>query len=187
MSRTIKFRHPGSISIAALVACFGAIPLGTYRWFLAPILLVPLVVLFWGIRAGTDAGPDGVTIRALFGRRRLAWSQIQGFARMDRRVVAVLVGDRVATLPAVTPGDLPRLVAASGTPLAGTDRSEAGQTGADQPADSRAGADRAERGPTEVDQAEADQPAAGRAGVTRTETDQAEPGRSHTAGTASHQ
>lgn len=141
MSRTVKFRHNVSIPLAGLIACLGAVPLAGYRWYLTPILLVPLAVVVWGIRAGTDAGPAGVTVRALLGRRRLPWSEIQGFAQTDRRVIAVMAGGRSANLPAVTPADLPRLVAASGTPLTGSDGDPADATGRADPADASLPAD----------------------------------------------
>jgi hypothetical protein len=108
----VKFRHNAAITIAALVAFFGAVPLATVRWYLAPVLLVPLAVGWWGWRAGTDADPSGVSVRALFGHRRLAWDQITGFAHRNRRVSATLSGGATVPLPAVTPDDLPRLVAA---------------------------------------------------------------------------
>jgi hypothetical protein len=111
---TVKFRHNASIAIAGLVALFGAVPVATIRWYLAPILLVPLAVLVWGWRAGTDAGPDGLSIRALFGARRLPWTRISGFVPTGRRVIAMLDGGGSIILPAVAPADLPRLLAASG-------------------------------------------------------------------------
>ena len=116
---TVRFRHNSGIAVAGLIAFFGAVPVATVRWYLVPILLVPVAVAVWGWRAGTDADESGLTIRALLGRRRLPWSRISGFApRGRRRVVAVLDGGRSVPLTAVTPADLPRLVAASGTDLA---------------------------------------------------------------------
>jgi Bacterial PH domain len=122
---TVKFRYNVGIAIAGLVAFFGAVPVATVHWYLTPILLVPLAVLVWGWRAGTDADRDGLTVRALLGGRRLPWARITGLVRDGRRVVAVLDGGTYVRLPAVGPADLPRLVAASGqevtTPeLAGT-------------------------------------------------------------------
>jgi Bacterial PH domain len=110
----VRFRHNAAISVAGLVAFFGAIPLAAARWYLAPILLVPLAIGCWGWRAGTDADPSGVSIRALFGQRRLRWDQITGFVQADRRVHATLANGGTVPLPAVTPADLPRLVAAGG-------------------------------------------------------------------------
>ena len=111
---TVKFRYNVGIAIAGLVAFFGAIPVATVHWALTPILLVPLAVLVWGWRAGTDADRDGVTVRALLAGRRLPWSRITGLVPDGRRVVAVLDGGTFVRLPAVDPADLPRLVAASG-------------------------------------------------------------------------
>ena len=78
-------------------------------------LMLPVAV--WGWRAGTDADESGVTVHALFGARRLPWSRISGFAPRGRRVVAVLDGGATVPLTAVTPADLPRLVAASGAEI----------------------------------------------------------------------
>jgi hypothetical protein len=117
--RPVKFRHNAAISIAALVAFLGAVPVATARWYLAPILLVPALVAIWGWRAGTDADGDGVRVRALAGTRRIPWSRITGLAPDDRgRVHATLDGGTVVRLPAVGRADLPRLVAASGGDLA---------------------------------------------------------------------
>jgi Bacterial PH domain len=111
---TVKFRSNVGIAVAGLVAFFGAVPVATVHWYLAPILLVPLAVLVWGWRAGTDADRDGLTVRALLGGRRLPWARITGLVPDGRRVVAVLDGGTFVRLPAVGPADLPRLVAASG-------------------------------------------------------------------------
>jgi len=113
----VRFRHHTGLAIAGLVATIGAIPLASVRWYLTPILLIPAAVAVWGWRAGTDADESGVTIRALLGQRRLPWSRIAGFAPVGRRVAAVLEGGGTVTLTAVTPADLPKLVAASGTEL----------------------------------------------------------------------
>ena len=107
---TVKFRHSPAVALAGLIATFGAVPVATWRWYLAPILLVPVAVAIWGWRAGTDADEGGVTVRALLGRRRLPWSRISGFAPRGRGVVAVLDGGATVPLIAVTPADLPRLV-----------------------------------------------------------------------------
>ncbi|HEY2671766.1 MAG TPA: PH domain-containing protein [Rugosimonospora sp.] len=111
---TVKFRHNVAIAIAGLVALFGAVPVAATRWYLAPILLVPLAVMIWGWRAGTDANRNGLSIRALFGARRVPWAEITGFVPSDRRVIATLNGGRSVILPGVAPADLPRLIAASG-------------------------------------------------------------------------
>ena len=86
---TVKFRYNVGIAVAGLVAFFGAVPVAAVHWYLAPILLVPLAVLVWGWRAGTDADRDGLTARALLGGRRLPWARITGLVPDGRHVVAV--------------------------------------------------------------------------------------------------
>jgi hypothetical protein len=113
----VRFRHNIAISIAGLVALVGAVPVAAAAWYLTPILLVPIAVMAWGWRAGTDADQEGVSVRALFGQRRFTWAQLAGFVPAGRRVVAQLADGRSVLLPAVTPADLPRLVAASGQEL----------------------------------------------------------------------
>jgi hypothetical protein len=109
----LRFRHSAAIAIGALVALLGALPIATARWYLIPILLIPLVVLVWGWRTGTDVDADGVAVRALLATRRVPWSRITGFAPVDRRVVATLAGDATLALPAVGRADLPKLLRAA--------------------------------------------------------------------------
>ena len=117
--RPATFRYPAAIAIAALVAAIAAVPLAASQPYLAPILLVPLAVAGWAWRAGTDADAAGVRVRALLGQRRVPWSRISGLVPAGRRrVAATLTDGSHLVLPAVTPADLPRLVAASGGELA---------------------------------------------------------------------
>jgi hypothetical protein len=126
--KPVRFRHNVSISIAALVAFLGAVPLATsflavdggtpaYAYPLLLILVIPVLVGIWGWRAGTDADTEGLRLRALFGSRRIAWSQISALVPRERQVVARLADGRAIVLPAVSRADLPRLIAASGQSL----------------------------------------------------------------------
>ncbi|GAA3726972.1 hypothetical protein GCM10022225_05250 [Plantactinospora mayteni] len=115
---TLRFRHSQAIWVAAVIAFLGALPLATARWYLVPLLLVPVAVGVWAWRAGTDADRAGVRIRALLGERRIAWSEIAELASDPRGQAVVRLRDgSTATLPAVRAADLPGLVAASGQPL----------------------------------------------------------------------
>ena len=117
---TVRFRHSQAIWVAALIGFFGALPLASARWFLTPVLLVPVVVAVWAWRVGTDAGPDGVRVRALLSQRRIRWAEIAEFATdPGGKALARLDGGRSIVLPAVRATDLPRLVAASGQPVTG--------------------------------------------------------------------
>jgi hypothetical protein len=111
---TVRFRHHGAVPLAALLAFVGAIPVAAFAWYLTPLLLVPLAVMVWGWRSGTEAGPDGLVLSALLGRRRLGWDQVVALTCSGRRVHAHLTSGRAIGLPAVRPADLPRLVTGSG-------------------------------------------------------------------------
>jgi hypothetical protein len=114
----VRFRHSQAIWVAAIIAFLGALPLASVRWFLTPILLIPLAVGVWSWRAGTDADHRGLRLRALFGQQRIGWPEIRELASDDRgRAVALLTDGRRVPLPAVRAADLPRLVAASGQRL----------------------------------------------------------------------
>lgn len=121
----IRFRLNAAAAVAAAIAVIGAIPLATYRWYLAPAALIPAVISVWAWRSGTDADSGGVVVRALLGSRRVPWSSIEALAADERgQVYARLSGSSSLRLPAVTAADLPRLVAASGQDLGGAPRQD---------------------------------------------------------------
>lgn len=129
-STQVSFRQHGALAIAALVVFVGALPLASQRWYLLPLLLVPLLAGAWLWRSGTDADADGLSVRALLGRRRIPWSQVAELAGDTRgRAVARLTGGQVVRLTAVPATELGRLVEASGQALGDADRpaAEAGQ------------------------------------------------------------
>ena len=47
----------------------------TVRWYLTPLLLIPIAFAIWAWRSGTDADRDGVRVRALLGQRQHSRSQ----------------------------------------------------------------------------------------------------------------
>jgi hypothetical protein len=113
-ARRTKFRYHSALAVAGVIALIGAIPVAGTAPYLLPILLVPLAVAAWAWLAGTDAGPDGLVVRALLGRRRIPWSAVSELrADVRGRAYATLVDGRAVPLPAVTAADLPRLVAAA--------------------------------------------------------------------------
>lgn len=119
-AQTIRFRPHGAVAIAGLVALIGAVPLASAGWPYLPVLLVPLVVVVWALRAGTDAGPEGLRVRALLGERRIGWSEVSELGADRRgRVLARLTDGQVVPLTAVRDRDLPRLVEVSNPPSPG--------------------------------------------------------------------
>src|SRR5262245_60942221 len=116
---TASFRRNTAIMMAAILAVFAGASLGSWAPALLPVLVVPALIGVWGWRSGTDAGPDGLNIRAAFGSRRIPWSDVSDLVpERNGRVSAHLVSGAVLELPAVAAGDLPALVAASGSAIA---------------------------------------------------------------------
>ncbi|MEH1126866.1 PH domain-containing protein [Micromonospora sp. CPCC 206061] len=110
----VRFRPHGAIAVAALVALIGAVPVASVSWYLAPVLLIPIAVVVWAWRAGTDATPAGIRVRALLGDRQIPWSDIRELGGDSRgRALARLTNGQVVPLTAVRVGDLPRLTEAS--------------------------------------------------------------------------
>ncbi|MEH1102830.1 PH domain-containing protein [Micromonospora sp. CPCC 205561] len=119
-SDTVHFRHNQAILAAAIIAFFGALPLAGARWYLLPVLLLPLAVALWAWRAGTDADARELRLRALLGQRRISWERVTELAADPRgRAVARLDDGRAVPLPAVRGSDLPRLLSVTGRSLPG--------------------------------------------------------------------
>jgi len=117
---TIRFRHNQAILVAAIVAFVGALPLATASLWLLWVLLIPLAVLVWAWRAGTDADSRELRLRALAGQRRIPWERVAELAGDARgRGVVRLDDGELLVLPAVRAADLPRLVSATGQDLPG--------------------------------------------------------------------
>jgi hypothetical protein len=112
-----KFRQSVAVPLAALVAFLSASALATQRWWLAPLLLVPLAVFWWGLRSGVDADAESLRVRGLLGSRAVPWSEVAGFRLVRRRVRASLTNGNELPLPGVTAAELPALIAASGSTL----------------------------------------------------------------------
>lgn len=115
---TLRFRRHSAITVAAIIVLISGVTLGTWAPYLLPLLVIPLLVAVWGWRSGTDVGADGLTVRAAVGNRRIPWSEVTGIMLdSDGNPAARLSSGRFVSLPAVSPADLPRLVAASGQKL----------------------------------------------------------------------
>jgi hypothetical protein len=111
----LRVRKSGALLVAALIALVGTIPFAGERWSLAPILLIPLAVLVWAWRAGTDVDTESLRVRALLGRKVVPWTQVAELAPDARgRVSARLVDGSVVPLTGVTVGNLPVVLKAGG-------------------------------------------------------------------------
>jgi hypothetical protein len=116
----LRVRRSGALVVAALIALVGTVPLAGAKAALAPVLLIPLLVLVWAWRAGTDVFPDRLRVRALIGSTTVPWSRVAEFAPdRKKRVSALLDNGNVIRLTGVTTENLPRVIAAGGQKLSG--------------------------------------------------------------------
>jgi hypothetical protein len=99
----IRFRHHAALPAAAIMATIGTASIATIRWWLLPLLLIPLSVAWWGYRSGTDADAAGLTIRGFARNRTVTWSQVKGLSVIRRGVHAELLDGSSVPLVAVTP------------------------------------------------------------------------------------
>lgn len=121
---TAVFRLPGFSYLAVLFLLLCAAPLAlsadggdegaSVGWtWRAVLLAVPVLAALFIARTATVVSPDGVTVRALFGSRRLPWDQVRGLSVSERSVYAV-IDDGAVRLPCVRTSDLAAVSRASG-------------------------------------------------------------------------
>jgi MFS superfamily sulfate permease-like transporter len=117
-ARRESFRYSSAVSVAAVITLIAGLSVATWAPYLLGLLVIPLLVGIWNWRVGTDADGDGLTVHAVFGRRRIPWAEVSGLVSDARgRISAQLTSGGAIALPAVSTKDLPRLVAASGQEL----------------------------------------------------------------------
>jgi PH (Pleckstrin Homology) domain-containing protein len=88
----------GLMVVLVLAVCMT--PFAGQRLYLVPLYVIPLVLLWWLVRAGTDIDDRGVTVRAMLGSRHWDWDDLRGFSTTGRgMLVAVLLDGRIVRLP----------------------------------------------------------------------------------------
>jgi hypothetical protein len=109
----LRMSRTALLPVAVLAVC--AVPLAASGPWGPLILLIPAAVAAWVLRVGVDVGDDGLTVRAVVGRRRVPWSELAGI-RVARRggLWLVTTGGTEVRLPVMRARDLPRLAALSG-------------------------------------------------------------------------
>jgi hypothetical protein len=104
------FRVPGIAMLAVALLLICIVPAAFAAPGLQLLLLIPLALAFWIVRMRTTATGEGLTVRTLFAKRELAWSQLKGLALSERGTVrAVTTGDEQIALPSVRTRHLPVL------------------------------------------------------------------------------
>lgn len=105
------------IAITRLSSGGTAEPILIAKSLLILVPLIPLTIAIWAWHAGTDANEYGIRVRALLGRQIIPWAEVDTLAPDGHgHSVAVLKSGQIFRLTAVKPTDLPRLIAARGTP-----------------------------------------------------------------------
>jgi hypothetical protein len=99
--------------VGLLALC--AVPLAFAAPWTPVLLVVPLVLAVWVLRAGVDIDADGLTVRTLIGQRQVRWEDLAGI-RVARRGDLWLVTTRGTEVhvPVMRARDLPRLAELSG-------------------------------------------------------------------------
>jgi hypothetical protein len=107
MTRTALF------PVGLLALC--VVPLAFSAPWTPVLLLIPLAVALWVLRAGVDIDRDALTVRPLAGQKRVPWTDVAGI-RVAPRGDLWLVTTRgtEVRLPVMRARDLPRVAALSG-------------------------------------------------------------------------
>lgn len=104
-----RFRYGAAERAAAVVWLLACLALGLARWWLLPVLLLPIGAIVATFRRGTDFDSEGVTIRALLATRQIPWSDVAELRADGGRPLLVRTDGRAVALPAVRPADLSTL------------------------------------------------------------------------------
>jgi hypothetical protein len=109
----LRMTRTALIPVGLLALC--AVPLAFAAPWTPVLLLVPVAVAVWVLRAGLDIAGDGLTVRTLAGQRLVRWDELAGI-RVARRGDLWLVTTRGTEVhvPVMRARDLPRLAELSG-------------------------------------------------------------------------
>jgi hypothetical protein len=109
----LRMNRTALLPVAFLALC--VVPLATVTTWTLALLLIPLAVALWVLRAGVDFAADGVTARSLVGRRNVPWADVAGIrVASGGELWLVTTGGTEVRLPVMRARDLPRLAALSG-------------------------------------------------------------------------
>ncbi len=113
------FRLPAAALLLPVLAVLCVTPLATAGGAWVLMFAVPVVVLAYVLYTRTVADDGGLTAHTLLGRKRMAWTDMDGLEfHGSRWAIAVGADGTRFRLPMVRPRDLPRLAAVSGGSLA---------------------------------------------------------------------
>ncbi len=109
----VRMNRTALLPVGLLALC--VVPLAFAAPWTPVLLLIPLAVALWVLRAGVDVADDGLTLRSLVGQRRVPWTELVGIRVAPRGDLwLVTTGGTQVKVPVMRARDLPRLAAVSG-------------------------------------------------------------------------
>lgn len=114
-AESVQFQPERTHILAGIIMLAMAIILiGWAPQYLFWTLAVPLLFIYWVLRAKTTVGEDGINITYGFRRgHSLAWDELAGVGFKGARALATSTEDKTYAMPGVTFNSLPRLAEAS--------------------------------------------------------------------------
>jgi len=107
----VLFRPDRTLLAVVIVMVVAALPLALTAAWLLPVLLMPVALLVWVLRARVEADPTSLVVCNGLARSTMAWDDVRGFHVPRRGPVRLLLeGQRSLPLTTVTRRDLPRLL-----------------------------------------------------------------------------
>jgi hypothetical protein len=115
VSPPARLRRSRTALLPVLLLAICCVPLAAVSWWAALVLLVPLALAVWVLRAGVDVGDEEITLRSLAGSRTVPWNQVAGIRVAPRGDLwLVTTHGTELRMPALRARDLPGLAALSG-------------------------------------------------------------------------
>lgn len=109
----LRMNRTALLPVGLLAVC--VVPLAFAAPWTPVLLLIPLAVALWVLRAGVDIADEGLTLRSLVGERRVPWTELVGIRVTPRGDLwLVTTGGTEVRMPVMRARDLPRLAALSG-------------------------------------------------------------------------
>ncbi len=128
------FRLPATSLLLPVLLFICATPLATFRTWLLPVYLVPVLALVYILVTRTTVTAERISTSGLLGPHRVPWDELDGFEfHGPRWAIAVTTAGKRLRLPMVRPRDLPQIAAVSGgrlnlnPPAVGSEQAGAGE------------------------------------------------------------
>jgi hypothetical protein len=110
-----RLRMSRTLLLPVVILAFCVLPLSAATPWLLLVLVVPVALGAWVLRAGVDVGEQGITVRSLAGERTVPWTELAGIRVGERNDLwLVTTADSQVRMPVLRARDLPQLAALSG-------------------------------------------------------------------------